>query len=76
MDELDKQYKLIRADFMVAKSHLIRISEEVAKASQKGIRLTKSKLVRMALDRFLSPQQEPQKKAPEAPPAHKSDQQL
>jgi len=58
MDEIDKQYKLVRADFMVAKSHIIRISEEVAKAGQKGIRLTKSKLVRMALDRFLSPTQE------------------
>jgi hypothetical protein len=52
LNEQDTQFKLIRADFMVSKSHLEKISEEVKKACKKGIRLTKSKIVRLALDQF------------------------
>ena len=54
MRDEDIQYKLIRADFMVAKSHLEKISSEVEQAKKNGKRLTKSQIVRNALDQYFN----------------------
>ncbi len=59
MSDEDIQYKLIRADFMVAKSHLEKISSKVEQAKKRGIRLTKSKIVRNALDQYFNNGREP-----------------
>lgn len=52
MSEKDIKFKLIRADFMVAKSHLEGMTEKIEKEARKGKRLTKSHIVRQALDQY------------------------
>ncbi len=52
MSEEHSLYKLIRADFMVSKTHIQQISEEVVNAGKSGVRKTKSQIVRAALDLY------------------------
>lgn len=64
MDSFDVKYKLIRADFMVAKSHLEMMKKKIEKAAKENMKLTKSHIVRQALDSYFLNDSDLLKKTP------------